>query len=406
MKEDRSDPRTRPIFLLPRRLLGSTVVKASAVVNVDSKLQAGCNSDQVPALGPEKTKTKILKTPSTTPLKSVRLTSSGEHIIGDIVGSLEDFSSNCGGVSHGVARTAEVFDSDAGAVEVRTETLGLEDRKQGGRTKIAIPRVMYPSTISTVAEELVKPVRSDANCSSIDTRVHRFCVSILLQPLASARSGISSSIFMIFVAIAMSRTNATRAPPILDVAKNGNPTVRNLAAILRAICIHRVFFTSSIPVKDFFLLSEPVANMFPILPLRPTSTSVKDVRVLSSSRTEIFGALKLERGRPSEASCGATSDLKAREARTYGRGTSTELRSSLVVVHFVLVSTCSSIFGKCWLLGGGKPYPFLSRRKCVGSPTLFRLSMLLDLAVVGVEKEVGVGRCRLFGRCWLELKAC
>ncbi len=39
-KADMSDPRTRPTFLLPCRLLGSTVVKASAVVNVESKLQA------------------------------------------------------------------------------------------------------------------------------------------------------------------------------------------------------------------------------------------------------------------------------------------------------------------------------------------------------------------------------
>ena len=158
-----------------------------------------------------------LRIPSTIPLYKVSLMSSGEHISGDTVGILEDFSSSCGGVSHGVERTAEVFDSDAGAVEVTMETLGLEDKKQGGRTKTVIPSVRYPNKISTTGDELVKPVRSDTSCSSTDIEVHRCCVSKLLQ-LFRVRSIVPSSVVMIFVASAMSRTKATRAPPSFDVA--------------------------------------------------------------------------------------------------------------------------------------------------------------------------------------------
>ena len=69
------------------------------------------------------------------PLPSVSSTSSGVHIIGDTVGTLDDLSSSCGGVSHDVDRTAEVADSDAEADEVTIETFGLEDGNEGGRTK-------------------------------------------------------------------------------------------------------------------------------------------------------------------------------------------------------------------------------------------------------------------------------
>ena len=211
-KDDMSDPRTSPSPLLLRRLLGSAAVSTAAAASPDVEFQKSCPIERAwPWL--YKRLTVKLNMRSESPPQSVISTSCCEDIIGDTRCIFGDRGSTCIGVSQGVEKTAEGFDSDTGPEEVATENLGLEDGNGGGRIRTEIPRARLPSHISEALESFDKPERSHKICNMIEASVHLRWLNKRFHPWAFVRSVASLSIAIIFEASPTSITNPTRAAP-------------------------------------------------------------------------------------------------------------------------------------------------------------------------------------------------
>lgn len=122
-----------------RKLLESAVSNAVAAVPDDKNIQPRWLGVENIS-DPMENEIMIVTNARVPPLHNVNATSSGEHTSGESLIILAVEFSSFGGVSHGVERTDEVEDSDGGAEDVTTESLGLEDGKEGGRAKMDSPR--------------------------------------------------------------------------------------------------------------------------------------------------------------------------------------------------------------------------------------------------------------------------